>query len=460
MTHYSKQNPQIAGELNEAQTERALAQAQAIAEAAETGAVKKDQFVFFAAFDGTRNDKGDVELSGNPEDTNVAELYKQADEAIQANPNGNLRAGYYQGHGTEGTLIFSEALSMQVTKETIRTATNAYNEFAHEASQWLKEHPGGDVTTAITSFSRGGGTTAVFTQLLYKNGLIDPETKEQLIPPGQIGVSTGVIFDPVTTGQDGNVAFAPNVKNIAVIRAENEYRYLFKAVDYAGQPGIFILDAIGNHCNIGGGYKHDGLGNLYLGAATEFLQKSGLNIADVDPSRHLEVGTKLVAYNESGLTREQAQSPFSEYKNRGQWDVYSYFEPGAETQTKRLLDKATQPAQTKQTEDTQYIEFELYNGHRIIESQILGEKARVYLEEPPQKALQKHPDLLGAFMLRDAMLQDIVYRPFESQQTLIAEFDKNVVAGIQRGKLPPLPQINIISSPITNEWEPTSTVVV
>lgn len=63
MARFNKQNPQIAGELNEAQTARALTQAQAIAEAAEAGAVRKNQFVFFAAFDGTRNDKGDVELS-------------------------------------------------------------------------------------------------------------------------------------------------------------------------------------------------------------------------------------------------------------------------------------------------------------------------------------------------------------------------------------------------------------
>jgi len=271
------------------------------------------------------------------------------------------------------------------------------------------------VTTAITSFSRGGGTAAVFTQLLYKNGLIDPETKEQLIPPGQVGVSAGIIFDPVTTGQKGNVAFAPNVKNTLVILADNEYRYLFKAVDPGAHNGIVIVNATGNLSNIGGGYQKDGLGNLYLGAATEYLQKSGLSIADVDPSRRYTAETKLVVYNESGLTGEQAQSPFSEYKNRGQWDVYGYFEPGAESQTKRLLDKVAQPAQTKQAEGIQLKEVTLYNGQHAIESQTLGEKARVYLEEPPQKALQKHPDLLGAFILRDAILQDIAYRPFEAQ---------------------------------------------
>lgn len=457
MAHFEKPNPQIAGELNETQTTRVLTQAKAIAEAADTDTIKKEQFVFFAAFDGTRNDKKDVKLSGNPEDTNVAQLFQQT--TLANKNNANFGAGYYSGHGTDGTERFSEALSIQVTKEAIRTAETAYKQFAKQASSWLRKHPDGDVTTAITSFSRGGGTAAVFTQLLYKNGLIDPETKEQLIPPGQVGVSAGVIFDPVTTGQDGNVAFAPNVKNIAVIRAENEYRYLFKAVDYAGQPGIKIFDATGNHCNIGGGYQKDGLGNLYLSAATEYLRKSGLTIADVDQSRRISPETKLFTYNESGLTREQAHDLFSEYKNRGQWDVYAYFDSGAETQAKRLLDKVAQPAQTKQAEGIQLKEFKLYNGQHTIESQILGEKARVYLEDPPQKALQKHPDLLGAFILKNAMLQDIAYRPFAAQQTLIAEFDMNVIASIEQGKLPPVPQINFASSPINNEWDPSSTVI-
>lgn len=456
MGSFNKQNPQIAGELNEQQILLALAQAKAIVDAAEVGAIKPEQFVFFAAFDGTRNDKGDVELSGNPEDTNVAELYDQVNRAIKANTDSNLRAGYYQGHGAEGTVRFSEALPIQVTKEAIRTAEQAYSNFAKQASDWLKEHPGGDITTAITSFSRGGGTAAIFTQLLYKNGLIDPKTKEQLIPPGQVGVSAGVIFDPVTTGQDGNVAFAPNVKNTLVILADNEYRYLFKAVDHSGHNGVETVNVTGNHCNIGGGYQNDGLGNLYLGAATKFLQKSGLNIADVDPSRRFDAGTKLIVYNESGLTREQASSFMSEYKQRGKWDVYSYFDPNAETQAKRLLDKVAQPAKTIQTEDgTARKEFKLYNGQQAIESQSLGEKARVYLLEAPEKAISKHPDLLGAYMLRDIAVQKIADEPIEIQQKVLAQFDWNVIANIEQGKPPAVPQINLAANhPAFNQqWE-------
>ena len=322
-------NNNIAGELDEKQTEVAYAQARAIADAAEVGAIRSNQFVFFAAFDGTRNDMGDVELSGNPLDTNVAQLYEQVRKVAEDDQGGNLKAGYFPGHGTEGSLVASAWLPVKVTQETINSAQKAYNQFSKEASAWLKDHPDGEVTTAITSFSRGGATAAVFTHMLYRDGLIDPETKKVLIPPGQVGVSAGVIFDPVTTGVGANVAFAPNMKNIVVLQAQNEYRYLFKAVDYAGHAGMTTVPAFGNHCGIGGGYDN-GLSALYLEAATIFLQKSGLAIAEVDPSRRLDPKAPLLVYDESGSTQEKTNNPLNQGQAHGQWDVYGYFTSGAE----------------------------------------------------------------------------------------------------------------------------------
>ncbi len=437
MAHYEKSNPQIAGELNEKQSERALAQADKIANAADTSAIKKEQFVFFAAFDGTRNDKGDMKLSGNPEDTNVAELYLQARKAELGNSSRNFKTGYYKGHGTKGTLMASAWEPNQVTDEAIRTADKAYNDFSEQASKWLKYHPDGDVTTAITSFSRGGGTAAVFSQMLYERGLIDPKTKRQLIPPGQVGVSAGVIFDPVTTGQDGNVAFAPNVKNIAVLRAENEYRYLFKGVDYHNQDGIKIFDVAGNHCNVGGGYQKDGLGNLHLGVATQYLQKSGLPIADVDPSRQYK-GEKLVAYNESGLTKEDAYLVYLNQQKHGKWDVSGYFDPKFDEQPKRLLNgRAAQPPKTIQSGQDNIKEFKLYDGSHAIETRDeLTDRVRVFKEKSPEEALKKHPELLGAYQLREMMLSETSYMPKEKQQSIKNKIDENIVGMIMADRLP------------------------
>ena len=441
MAKYIKPNPQIAGELTDKQTARALAQTKTLIDAADPNAIKKEQFVFFAAFDGTRNDMGEVKLSGNPEDTNVAELYKQVHKAELENSSENLKTGYYKGHGTKGTLTASAWEPGQVTDEAIRTANKAYSDFSEQASKWLKHHPDGDVTTAITSFSRGGGTAAVFSQMLYERGLVDPKTQQQLIPPGQVGVSSGVVFDPVTTGQDGNVAFAPNVKNIAVLRAENEYRYLFKGVDYHEQKGINIFEVTGNHCNVGGGYQHDGLGNLHLGAATQFLQKSGLPIADVDPSRQYK-GEKLVAYNESGLTKEDAYLVFLDRQKHGQWDVSGYFDSKAEAQPHRLLNTdSAQPSKTIQTEKGVITDFELYNQRHAIEiKEENREKARVYLEGKPNEQ-RKYPELQGALMLKAALLQDIETRPMASQQHILQKFDAKIVANIEQGNFPAIPAL-------------------
>jgi hypothetical protein len=436
-TTWREPNPQIAGVLNATQTAHAYEQAAAIAAAATPKTITDDQFVFFAAFDGTRNDKGDVARGGNLEDTNVAQLFKQAHKVQNDNLEGNLRTEYYAGHGTEGSLVASAWLPFMVTQESINTATEAYGDFSEQASDWLKDHPDGEVTTAITAFSRGGATAAVFTHMLYQHGLINPKTGEQLIPAGQVDVSAGVIFDPVSTGVHGNMAFAPNVENVAVIRAEHEYRYLFKGIDYQHQTGLNILPAIGNHSNIGGGYQQDGLGDLYLDAATQYLQKSGLNIANVDIDRRIAANLPLVVYNESGLTKEQEDRQFMSNQQQGQWDVYGYFSSNAETQQPRFLNKAAQPAQTTSSAEGTTTKFLLFNNAHAIEvTPENADKARVYIEEPPQAAIEKHPDLYNLLSLKADLLNDIADRPLVSQQVIINEFDKVMVANIEQGKLP------------------------
>lgn len=131
-----------------------------------------------------------------------------------------------------------------------------------------------------TAFSRGVGTAAVFSQLLYEKGLSDPRTGNNLIPPGQLGLAGAMVFDPVTTGYNGNSAFSPTSKNITVVRAQNEYRTWFKGVDHSHHPGATTVEVMGNHCNIGGGLDH-GIAARVLEASTEWFRTSGLPIADV-----------------------------------------------------------------------------------------------------------------------------------------------------------------------------------
>ena len=152
----------VAETLTSDQIALAQAQAQAIA-ASASSVVKGNQFVFFAAFDGTNNDVNNVALSGNPQSTNVGQLYRQVQSANEG--NGNVGIKYYAGPGTSGTLTASSWLPPQVTQQVIETANHAYSDFAEQASKWLQSNPGRTVTSMMTSFSRGGASAAIFSQL-------------------------------------------------------------------------------------------------------------------------------------------------------------------------------------------------------------------------------------------------------------------------------------------------------
>ncbi len=71
-------------------------QVQAIIDTAQSGAVSTaNQFVFFAAFDGTNND---LENAGNVQNTNVAQLWEQFKAKIGTNSL-NVGGQYYPARG-------------------------------------------------------------------------------------------------------------------------------------------------------------------------------------------------------------------------------------------------------------------------------------------------------------------------------------------------------------------------
>src|SRR5882757_1335144 len=125
----------LGAQLQQQLLETAQQQVQAIVDAARPGAVLTDnQFVFFAAFDGTNNDLTTV---GHGKNTNVAQLFLQAQAAADAHPG--LQANYYPGPGTKGTLTRSAWLNDAVTAQVRAAAENAYRDFARAAAAWLDD---------------------------------------------------------------------------------------------------------------------------------------------------------------------------------------------------------------------------------------------------------------------------------------------------------------------------------
>lgn len=340
----------------------AINQKNDIANKAEVGLIRENQFIFFAAFDGTSNSY--IPSNGDTQNTNVAQLYDQARNAALSNPN--LATGYESGPGTEGTLTASAWLTPQVTRQVAIAAENMYTKFNQLAADWIKNNPDSDVranpgdyiTTALTAFSRGAASAAVFSQLVATRGVTDPITGKVLVPAGQVDVSSGVIFDPVTTGVSGNLAFA-NSENIIVLKAAHEFRYLFKSTDYSAQDGVQVFEVIGNHCNTGGCYDNS-LGALYLEGATKFFQLSGLSISNVDPSRQFDPTERMVIYDEVGS-----------YDSSGrlvrQWDTSGTYKTGASSQPERLTDHKASvlPSQISYEGSTVNETFIMYSGATI-----------------------------------------------------------------------------------------------
>ena len=327
-------------------------QIRAMLKAATPGVIGADgAFVYFAAFDGTNNDRDNV---GSIQNTNVVQLFDQVQSAAASNPN--LRAAYYAGPGTKGSLSKSAWLEPAVTQQVIDTARTACDEFANAAAAWLETHPGSAVTSVVTAFSRGSASAAVFSQMLFEEGLADPNVPgAALVPPGQVKVTAGVLFDPVMTGVKCNLAFAPIASNLLQIRAQDEYRQEFCAADYSGQQScVTCIDMLGNHCDIGGGYDN-GIAALTLEAATKYLRKSGLSIAKVDKFRKF-AGVDAIAIHSEEVDDVEHEK----------WSVYGHFESqNIRRPSPRVTDPAVTPATELRSNGETVYRMTLYNGHAV-----------------------------------------------------------------------------------------------
>jgi hypothetical protein len=256
--------------------------------------------IYFAAFDGTNNDKAD--LRNERQCTNVGQLWDQYSESMGGSRT-NLLGNYYAGLGTRGRPTRETWLPDAVTAQVRQVAQQAYDDLKAQASGWLGTHPDGSVKVVLAAFSRGAASAAAFAQLLCRNGLPGGTA------PRTVDVAAGVLFDPVASGVEGNLAFPPGARNIVCIRALNEYRQLFRAVDYRRQPDVVTtFDMYGNHCDVGGGYDN-GLAAITLDAATAFLRSAGLPLAKVPAHRAFD-RTQLAVHSEE----------YDEHGNRI-WDV-------------------------------------------------------------------------------------------------------------------------------------------
>jgi hypothetical protein len=242
------------------------------------------RFNFFAAFDGTNNDQGNLKLSGDPHPTNIGNLDRQASRSV----SDNFQKAYYPGVGTGGDQGNVVNAGPNPTPAIDAAAERAYRDFSRAAQTYLKQTPGAtpaDLGASVTGFSRGCAAAVRFAHLVNDRGLVAPDGTV-VAPPGSIPVTGMALMDPVATGVKGETGIPANVKGqVLVVQAEHENRSWFRPLDYGDDPRVTTVKHPGNHVGVGGGYDRDGTAANVHEGVTAYFQRRGVPLADVPPEQ-------------------------------------------------------------------------------------------------------------------------------------------------------------------------------
>ncbi|MEZ5647231.1 MAG: hypothetical protein R3E99_19100 [Burkholderiaceae bacterium] len=254
------------------------------------------RFTFFAAFDGTFNDEGNLKLSGTALPTNVSQLRKQAHGADTP----YLESRYYPGVGTGGDQGGVIHAGIWPTQAIEAAANKAYVDLRRAALDYL-ERPDAtpaDLGVAVTGFSRGAASAIRFAQLVNERGLVGP-AGEVVAPPGSIPVTAMALIDPVARHVRMPMDIPPNVQGTVLsVIAQHETRTDFRPLYYITDPRVAHVDHPGNHVGTGGGYDPHGTAASVLEGVTGYFQRRGVAMADVAPERRHDPQSPQILYTE------------------------------------------------------------------------------------------------------------------------------------------------------------------
>lgn len=241
-----------------------------------------DGRLFFANFDGSGQD---MHRAGSVA-TNVGALH--ADLLFRVDQGDRrIATEYLSGPGTQESWI-PRGLDSALGFTADDRALEMYGRLARQADDWLRKNPDVDVTIAATGYSRGAISSIMFTRLVDRFGILDPEglrfgrdangdltvqsDRPALVPPGQTAQAL-FLLDPVSTGIDRDFDLRPPPSTITGVSfwAAHERRWAFPhhaVIDLGlSEEGRFAGVLLpGAHADLGGGYRLNGLeiraGNL------------------------------------------------------------------------------------------------------------------------------------------------------------------------------------------------------
>lgn len=202
---------------------------------AETGEINPHMHVFAVHFDGTENDRANVE--DGKHQTLVASL--------EANlvPSSVLETRYYPGIGTQTNFV-SAMLEAVTGYGCEDKAEQAYEDLIRMAEKWRAIDPLAQVHVHVVGFSRGAASALHFMNLVdkrgikpVKNGRFHNRPQTKAFSAGAVKTSA-VLLDAVSTGQDMvlDLTLPPTAVSVLHIVAGSEERLLFPLTPL-GTPG-------------------------------------------------------------------------------------------------------------------------------------------------------------------------------------------------------------------------------
>lgn len=291
----------------------------AMEEAGKGGTTSR--FNFFAAFDGTNNDQGNLKLSGDPYPTNVGNLDRQANRSV----SDTFKRNYYPGVGTGGDQGNQGHAAFWPTGPINAAAETAYGDFVKASQEYLNIHPGAtpaDLGASVTGFSRGCAAAVRFAQLVNDRGLVAPDGTV-IAPPGSVPITGMALMDPVATGVQGETGIPANVKGqVLVVQAEHEKRSPFRPLDYSEDPRVTTVKHPGNHVGVGGGYDRNGTAANVHEGVTGYFQNRGVPLAKVPHEQRYNPNERAMIRTENYQTARNGDVlPDAEGKPQPRWPL-------------------------------------------------------------------------------------------------------------------------------------------
>lgn len=237
------------------------------------------QYVYIVAFDGTGNDRENLEKGMQP--TIVAEvegslnrIYVKEDDPEKG--SGRVASNYYPGIGTYSSNKLYNLLDSAFAFTADDILKKAYEDYHKQASAWVEADPKAEVYLVVTGFSRGAALAREFMHEIDKAGLPhrgdykyvesnerfpESEIEKFKIAPGEVKMAA-ILLDTVSTSLDSDKQPIPSSADYVLhLVSKNDPRFVFfradSILDEKGDPDKRLQEILvpGVHSDIANAYR-------------------------------------------------------------------------------------------------------------------------------------------------------------------------------------------------------------